>query len=83
MTKKDQGPQTGKDFANLARKRGAKISINRGFTSIETPKGKVMINETNDRLDSQTRSNLRKWFRLLGLMIFIVLCVIPIIKSFL
>jgi len=63
------GPSTGNDFIELAKRRGAKVSVGKGgFTSIETTQGKVHINPSNENLDKWTRSNLRRWFKLLGLM---------------
>lgn len=64
------GPQTGEQFVNLAKQRGAKVTENAhaGFTSVETASGKMYINPSSDTLDKGTRSNVRKWFRFLGLM---------------
>lgn len=72
---------TGNKFVDFARKRGAVVKKSGNFTSIETPKGKVHINASNDTLDKQTVSNLKKWFRLLGLMLFITICgILPIVR---
>lgn len=75
MTKKSKKkePKTGEEFVGLAREKGAHISHGHShFVSIETPKGKVYINPSHDKLDKQTISNLKRWFRLLGLMVFII-----------
>ena len=80
MTKKHHnqpgGPATGNDFIELAGKRGAKVSMGKdGFTAVETTVGKVHINPSDQPLDKWTRSNLRRWFRFLGLMGFLLFLV--------
>lgn len=65
------GPNTGDSFIKLAKARGADVQKAGRFQKISTPKGSVHITPGKDTLDSQTRSNIRKWFRLLGLMAFI------------
>lgn len=77
------GPHTGNDFIQLAKERGALVEKSKKFTKIKTPKGSVHIAPGDTNLDPQTRLNLRRWFRLLGLMLFIVLCILPMVKSFL
>lgn len=76
MTNKPRSPlNTGHDFIELAKKRGAKVSLGKnGFTQVETPKGKTFINDSKDTYDKQTISNLKRWFKLLGLMILIFGC---------
>lgn len=77
MSQKQKGDlRTGKDFVNFAEKRGAKVTHNAhgGFTSVETPAGKVFINPSSHTLDKQTIGNLKRWFRLLGIMVFIMTC---------
>lgn len=66
---KGQGPQTGNDFIELAAGRGAEI-IRRGLhTKIRVKgKGATYVIPGDKKLDKRTISNLRKWFRLLGLM---------------
>lgn len=61
-------PTTGKEWIALAAHRGASIQEGNTFTSVETPKGKVHIYPGREKLDSQTQHNLRRWFKLLGLM---------------
>lgn len=62
---------TGEDFVEVAKKRGAQVTANahQGFTEIRTPNGSTYINPSADTLDVGTRSNLKKWFRFLGLMV--------------
>lgn len=64
------GPISGEGFVNLAKERGAKVTPNahQGFTRIETPQGSMYINPSRDTLDRNTRGNIKKWFRFLGLM---------------
>lgn len=68
---------TGDDFISLAERRGAIIETkgNSGFIKIKTPKGSVFVAPGDKQLDKKTVSNLRKWFRLLGLMLFILYCI--------
>lgn len=80
MAKKNtpqNGPNTGKGFQELAKNRGAKVTENAhaGFSSIETVNGKMYINPSHDTLDKRTRSNIRRWFRFLGLMSFVIFLV--------
>lgn len=81
----DEGPQTGDDWIALAKKRGAIVREGGKFTSVSTPKGKAMIAPGRERLDNWTRSNLRRWFRLLGLMLLagavILMFVLPYLRS--
>ncbi len=76
----DTGPQTGDEWIDLGKRRGAVVREGGRFTSIETPKGKVIIAPGDERLDKMTRSNLKRWFRLLGLMIVILVPIINLIK---
>ena len=71
MARKPGSPlNTGDDFVELAKRRGAKVTQGKsGFVQIETPKGKTYINPSHDVLDKQTISNIKRWFRLLGLML--------------
>lgn len=74
---------TGADFVNTAKEKNAKVTPNahQGFTRIETPQGSMYINPSNDTLDKSTRSNVRKWFRFLGIMIVMLLCLIPTLQN--
>lgn len=61
-------PSTGDDFIKIARERGA-VVINRGtHTKVRTRGGATYIVPGDEPLDKRTISNLKKWFRLLGLM---------------
>jgi len=69
---------TGHQVIDFARKRNAHIEKAGSFVSIETRRGKMHIVDNNVQMDKQTKSNVKKWLRLLGLMLFLFLCVYPI-----
>ena len=72
-------PVTGNDFIKVAKERGAFV-VDRGtHTKIRTKLGATYVVPGDERLDKRTISNLRKWFRLLGLMGIMVLCLAPIL----
>lgn len=70
--------KSGQNAIEFAKERGASIEEKKTFTKISTPKGSVYINPGREDLDKYTQSNLKRWFRLLGLMLFLLLCVYPI-----
>lgn len=75
MSKKNKGEHpfnTGDDFLNLAKARGASVEKKGRFFRIHTPRGSTYVAGGKEKLDDQTISNLRKWFRLLGLMLIFV-----------
>ena len=71
--------ETGKDVVEFAKKRNASVFEHGRFTGIETPKGKMYVSETNEKMDKFTKANVKRWLRLLGLMLFIFLCAYPIL----
>lgn len=74
MSKKNKGQHpfnTGDDFLNLARARGAVVEKAGRFWKVKTPAGTAHIAGGTEKLDDQTVSNLKRWFRLLGLMILL------------
>ncbi len=65
--------KTANDAIKFAEERGAKISGVGVHTKIKVPgKGAVIINQNEGNLQDRTRVNLRKWFKLLGLMILLL-----------
>jgi hypothetical protein len=65
--------QTGNDFVDFARGKGAHVKKAGKFMAVETGMGKVKIAPSNYKLDNQTRHNLWHWFKLLGIIISIIL----------
>ena len=59
---------TGNDFINLAKNRGANTNEKGIFTKITTRNGSTFVKPGNEPLDKRTVANLKRWFRLLGLM---------------
>lgn len=75
MSKKNRNPEpnlsTGHKVINYAKGRGADVREDGIFTSIETPAGKMHVKDSNQTLDKQTQSNIRRWLRLLGLLVLV------------
>ena len=70
MGKKNEHPlQTGDQFIELAKSKGASVTPHGNFSKVETPEGSVHIAPGRNRLDNQTISNLKRWFRLLKLLL--------------
>lgn len=66
-------PQTGDDFISLAERRGAVVTgSHSGFRKIRTPRGSMHIAPGQKQLDPPTLRNIKKWFKLLGLMILAI-----------
>ena len=75
-----QNLKSGDDFIEKARSGGAIIepSKKEGFTKVSTRLGSTFITPGDEPLDQRTRKNLRHWFRLLGLLVLIVCCLIMV-----
>lgn len=85
MPKKHKGskgePTTGNQFIKLAEERGANVTQTdkNNFTVVKTPGGSVHIAAGDTKLDPQTRSNLKRWYKLLGLMLLLL----PVLNRYL
>ncbi len=71
--------ETGNDVVNFAKKRNADVYNSGNFTAIETPNGKMFVKDNNEKMDKHTKSNVKKWLRLLGLMIVLL----PVVLNYL
>ena len=76
--KGNHGLETGKDVVEFAKRRNASTFHHGLFTGIETPKGKMYVSETDEKMDKHTKANVKRWLKLLGLMLFLFLCAYPI-----
>ena len=71
--KKSHELNTGNSFIDLAKGRGASVEPAGNFMKIKTPAGSMKIAPGDEILDKQTRGNIKRWFKLLGLMGLLVL----------
>lgn len=64
---------TGDGVIKYAKGRGADVTpqSHGNFTAIETPAGKMHIRPGKEKLDKPTQANVRRWLKLLGLLVIL------------
>ena len=66
---------SGKDVVDYASKQGAEISQRKdGRVKISTEKGSMLVYDNNHPYSSVDKGNVKRWLKLLGLLILILLC---------
>jgi len=64
--------KNGHAVVDFAKGRNADVHPAGKFTAIETPKGKMLIMDNYNDFDKKTTSNVKKWLKLLGLMVIVL-----------
>lgn len=69
-------PKNGRDVINFAKgKPGVELHQKKnGMVAIKTPKGSMQITDSNSEYSESDKSNVRKWLKIIGLLILILSC---------
>ena len=73
-------PQNGREVVKYAKEKGAKIEQKKnGMVKISTPSGSMQVEDNKHNYSEHDKSNIRRWLKLLGLLLLFLLFVFLIL----